>query len=140
MQIPDPEFSSVEMELRQWGTKLSRRIRKPTICICKNKGTDQLRGNPEADQRLCFRYTDSTIPFLLKFKISSFWLCSLVCVGPGLKPKLLVFSRAGSIFIYSVIQAYRFICQRTAFHPKLRAELNLKLSNITASLFPFLLF
>ena len=41
-----------------------------TICIGKNKGADQLRGNREADQRLCFRYTDSTIPLLSKFKIS----------------------------------------------------------------------
>ena len=38
---------------------------KPTICICENKNADQLRGNREADQRLCFRYTDSTIPLLL---------------------------------------------------------------------------
>ena len=30
----------------------------------KNKGADQLRSNCEADQRLCFRYTDSTIPVL----------------------------------------------------------------------------
>ena len=30
---------------------------------------DQLRGNHEADQRLCFRYTDSTIPLLPKFEI-----------------------------------------------------------------------
>ena len=34
---------------------------KPTICICDNKDADQLRGNREADQRLCFRYTDSII-------------------------------------------------------------------------------
>ena len=47
-------------------------MRKPTICICENKGADQLRGNREADQRLCFRYTDSTLPLLLKSKISSF--------------------------------------------------------------------
>ena len=26
-----------------------------TICIGENKGADQLRGNREADQRLCFR-------------------------------------------------------------------------------------
>ena len=39
---------------------------KPTICIGKNKGADQLRSNCEADQRLCFRYTDSTIPLLSK--------------------------------------------------------------------------
>ena len=45
---------------------------KPTICIGENKGTDQLRGNREADQRLRFRYSDSTIPLLLKSEISSF--------------------------------------------------------------------
>ena len=44
---------------------------KPTICIGENKDADQLRGNREADQRLCFRYLDSTIPLLLKSKISS---------------------------------------------------------------------
>ena len=45
---------------------------KTTICIGENKGADQLRGNREADQRLCFRYSDSTIPPLLNSKISSF--------------------------------------------------------------------
>ena len=39
---------------------------KPTICICENKDADQLRGNREADQRLCFRYSDSIVPLLLK--------------------------------------------------------------------------
>ena len=42
-------------------------MRKPAFCICENKDADQLRGNREADHRLCFRYTDSTIP-LLHFK------------------------------------------------------------------------
>ena len=42
----------------------------PTICIGENKGADQLRGNHEADHRLCFRYSDSTIPLLLKSEIS----------------------------------------------------------------------
>ena len=51
---------------------LSRLTGKPTICISKNKDADQLRGNREADQRLCFRYSDSTIPLLLKSEISSF--------------------------------------------------------------------
>ena len=46
-------------------------MRKPTICICENKDADQLRGNREADQRLCFRYLDSKIPLLPKSKISS---------------------------------------------------------------------
>ena len=44
---------------------------KPTICIGENKGADQLRSNFEADQRLCFHYTDSTIALLSKYKISS---------------------------------------------------------------------
>ena len=51
---------------------------KPTIYIGENKdadqlcGHDQLRGDREADQRLCFRYSDSIIPLLLKSEISSF--------------------------------------------------------------------
>ena len=60
---------------------MSHRMGKPTICIGENKGTDQLRSNCEADQRLCFHYTDSTIPLLSKPKISS-----PVCVGPGRNP------------------------------------------------------
>ena len=39
-------------------------MRKLGFCIWENKDADQLRGNREADQRLCFRYTDSTIPLL----------------------------------------------------------------------------
>ena len=56
---------------------------KPTICIGKNKDADQLRGYREADQRLCFRYSDSTIPLLLKSEISSFQPAS-VTVQPDL--------------------------------------------------------
>ena len=63
---------------------------KPTICIGENKGTDQLRSNCEADQRLSFRYSDSTIPLLLnpKFQASSSFLClyKSVCVRPVRKP------------------------------------------------------
>ena len=36
-------------------------MEKATICIGDNKDADQLRGNREADQRLCFRYSDSTL-------------------------------------------------------------------------------
>ena len=37
------------------------------------ENADQLRGDPEYDQRLCFRYLDSTIPLLLnlKFQVTS---------------------------------------------------------------------
>ena len=51
---------------------MSRDVRKPDFCICENKDADQLRGDREADQRLCFRYTDNTIPLLPKSEISSF--------------------------------------------------------------------
>ena len=44
-------------------------MRKPEFCICENKDADQLRGNRESDQRLCFRFTDSTIPLLSKSEI-----------------------------------------------------------------------
>ena len=56
-------------------------MRKPAFCICENKDADQLRG---ADQRLCFRYVDSTIPLLSKSEISSLRLSS-VAVQPGLR-------------------------------------------------------
>ena len=73
---------------------------KLTICICENKDADQLRGNPEADQRLCFRYTDSRLPLLLKSEISSFQPAS-VTVQPDLcrtcsETTLLFFPRVGS--------------------------------------------
>ena len=51
--------------------EMSLVVRKPAFCICENKDADQLRGNREADQHLCFRYTDSEIPLLSKSKISS---------------------------------------------------------------------
>ena len=62
---------------------MSRLMGKPTTCICENKDADQLRGNREADQRLCFRYTDSTIPLLPEYEISCF-LLSFVAVHAGL--------------------------------------------------------
>ena len=46
-------------------------LRKPAFCICENKDADQLRGNREADQRLCFLYTDSAILLLPTSEISS---------------------------------------------------------------------
>ena len=68
--------------------------------ICEDKGTDQLCSNCETDQRLCFRYTDSTINLLSKSKISSPWPSPmLVPVGfyrTCSKTTLLVFSCRGS--------------------------------------------
>ena len=50
-------------------------MRKPAFYICENKDTDQLRGdqlhgNHEADQRLCFHYISDPLcisKFLLQF-------------------------------------------------------------------------
>ena len=96
-----PILHSLNMNGNDIQYHMSRRMGKPTICIGKNKGTDQLRSNCEADQRLCFRYSNSTIPLLVKSKICSL-LPSSVTVQPGLcqtwsEPKLLVFSCTGSL-------------------------------------------
>ena len=61
---------------------MSRIMTKP-VCICENKGADQLHGNRAADQNLCFRYIDSTNPLPHKSKISSLKPSS-VAVQPGL--------------------------------------------------------
>ena len=110
---------------------LSRVVRKPDICICENKDADQLRGNREADQRLCFRYlivqsvrlnmTEKLFTGTLnhnqnkkivqsfyflnpKFQASSHLLLlySLVCIGPGRKHRRPVFSERGSFVIWVV--------------------------------------
>ena len=57
--------------LRNFQCHMSRMVRKLAFCIGKNKDADQLCGNHEADQRPCFRYTDSTLPLLPKSEISS---------------------------------------------------------------------
>ena len=60
---------------------MSRIMRKPGFHICVNKGTDQLRSNCEADLRLCFRYSVSTIPLLLNSQNLKplAWFCD--CTG-----------------------------------------------------------
>ena len=88
---------------------------KPTICIGENKDADQLRGNREADQRLCFRYSDSTISPLRKTKISNFQPAS-VTVQPDLcqtcsEATLLVFPRGGSI-----VDDSKSLCSYTVLH------------------------
>ena len=75
-RLQDHWSSGIEkLGLISWSPQhdyMSRVVRKPAFCIFENKDADQLRGNREADQRLCFRYTDSTIPPLPKSEISSF--------------------------------------------------------------------
>ena len=89
---------------------------KQTICICENKDADQLRGNCEADQRLCFRYSDSTFSLLLKSEISSFKPAS-VTVQAGLcqtcsETTLLIFPRGGSCFVF--LQGVQLIQMKVA--------------------------
>ena len=87
---------------------LSRIMRKPAIFICKNNDADQLRGNREADQHLCFSCTDCTIPLLPKSEISSHQPFSVV-VQPGLcgtwsaTPKP-VYSRRGSYMLETALR------------------------------------
>ena len=84
--VPIPQGAKVNESLQEtqnilyclklnWVTvitmNMSLVVRKPAFCICENKGADQLRSNREADQRLCFRYMDSTIPLLSKSQILS---------------------------------------------------------------------
>ena len=83
-------------------------MRKPTFCIYENKDADQLRGDREADQRLCFRYIDSMIPLLSKSKIFSL-LQSSVAVQPGLcrnrsETRMLVFSLRVSNVIFTAVK------------------------------------
>ena len=82
--------------------KMSLYVRKPTICMGENKDADQLRGNREADQRLCFRYTDSTFPPLLIPKISRFWVSSVTV-------------QAGLCWTWSETQIVGFVMHRLKF-------------------------
>ena len=70
------------------GKQKSLVMRKSAFCNCA------------ADQRLCFRYTDCTIPLIHKSKCQAFshllWLYSSVCVGLVRKPRRPVFSQRGS--------------------------------------------
>ena len=61
LKVAFQKFSGLKLHIY----KLSRVMRKQDFCLCENKDTDHLRSNCEADQRLCFSHSDSTIPFLL---------------------------------------------------------------------------
>ena len=75
MNIPEVLTSrSEKSKPQQINIHVSHRMGKPAICTGENKGADQLRSYCEADQRLCFRYMDSTIPLLSKSKISSLYV------------------------------------------------------------------
>ena len=99
---------------------MSRLMGKPTICICENKGADQIRGK---DQRICFRYTDSTIPLLHKYEIACFYLSSVTVQG-GLcwtwsETTLLDFPRSGSNFMMSLSYPGPDVIKHFIFHVQL---------------------
>ena len=75
-----------DQNITQYVSKYEQRHANVGFLHLQNKAADQLCGNRTADQRLCFRYIDikyySTIPLLPIYEITS-----LVCVGPGLKPR-----------------------------------------------------
>ena len=94
---------------RGWGTanstlsslnwqKLSLVVRKPAFCICENKDAGVTPKLISA-----FVFATRIVKFLYflnpKFQASShlLWLYSLVCIGPGRKPRRPVFSQRGSI-------------------------------------------
>ena len=76
-------------------------MRKPAYFIRVKIGANQLRSNHTADHRLCH----FILYFInLKFQVSNHLLrlYSLVCVGPGRKPKRQVF-----LFMFVCFEALR---------------------------------
>ena len=78
-------------------TYMSRRMRKPTTCICENKSEHQLCC-VVAQLISAFVFATRIVPFLcylgiyLKFQASRMLFCDRpVCVGPGWKTILLAF-------------------------------------------------
>ena len=94
---------------------LSLRVRKPTICLCENKDADQLCSNCTADQRLCIRYSDSTIPS--SPQIQNFKLLTIFCDCAGRFVSDLVvypncwFSHAQAHFRLGIDYSATFLCK-----------------------------
>ena len=93
-------------------------MRKPTFCMCENKGADQLRSNYEADQHLCFPIKASTVTVPL------LCLWSSVCVGPVRKThcwfshdatqmKISLLNLAGSNSYISAVSCKNLLCFQT---------------------------
>ena len=89
-----------------------------TFCICENKDADQLRSNCAAYQRLCFRYTGTTIPLLSKIQnfkpLAIFCGCTARFVSDLIgEPPRLFFSQRGLFLPLSRIKfqvAWFFMC------------------------------
>ena len=103
-------------------SEISHVMRKPTFCICENKGPDQLRSYCKADLRLCFCDRDNTIPLLTKSQISSLKPSVLVQLGlrrTCLETKLLVFLLLGSNVYNRDVNEYSNV-RIFAFHTNIR--------------------
>ena len=90
-------------------------MRKSTICICENKDADQLCSNCTADQRLCFRNTDITIPLLDKSNISSFLPVSVTVLDLG-ETQIVDFSLTGSFINVFSIRAAKVVSMISIYY------------------------
>ena len=80
---------------------------KLDFCLCENKGADQLRGNCEADQRLCFLLH---VYFSLKLQASSLflWLYRSVSVRLVENPDEVLSRVAAQMLCYVMSLRHRF--------------------------------
>ena len=76
-------------------------MRKLTICICENKGADQLRSAVPAKLISAFVFATQIVYFLnTKFPASNHLLLlySQVCVGPGRNPNCCFFHAQAQMY------------------------------------------
>ena len=75
-------------------------VRKPAFCLCENKTQISFTGTAKLISAFVFATLIVQSLYFLntKFQASSHfvWLYSLVCAGPGRKPRRPVFSQQGS--------------------------------------------
>ena len=64
--------TQLRVSIRALGLNMHEPVSHEKTCfgICENKGAEHLCSKCAADQCLCFRYIDSTIPLLPKSEIS----------------------------------------------------------------------
>ena len=94
---------------QQGVTKYEPRHERTCFLNMQKQGPDQLRGNREADQCLCFHYIDSTIPLLSKYKILSLYPSS-VAVQPGLCGTWSETPKTGFLMPWLILSAVSQFC------------------------------
>ena len=62
-------------------------MKKLFVCLCENKDTDQFCRDCTDDERICFHYMDSMIPF---YFLALFCVCTDQSVRPDQKPLKLI--------------------------------------------------